>query len=295
VTSVYPLAADVTAPADVIGGKAYGLVVLRRLGLPVPDGFVISTRACREFLHHGRLPDEELAASVARLRAAGVAEVSVRSGASVSMPGMMTTVLGVRLDGDGLRDAIGAVFASWHTPRAVTYRELHGIAHDRGTAVTVQAMVYGDRDERSGSGVAFSRDPTTGEPTPFGEVLFGRRGDAVVSGAELTRPLSDLAAREPAVWSSLLAALHRLEAHYRDACYVEFTYESGALWLLQVRPGGFAGLAGVRVATDLVDEGVITRAEAVARVDPRPLAHLRPSAPWSPRLMRPPVSARQPR
>jgi pyruvate,orthophosphate dikinase len=236
---IHPLSPEVEEPADVLGGKAHGLVVLRRLGLPVPPGFVIGTEACRAFLRHGRLPDGldgQLAAAVADLEAAtnrklGGPErplaVSVRSGASASMPGMMTTVLNLGLTRQTaiarLRLAVAAVFSSWDTPRATTYRELHDIPHDLGTAVTVQAMVFGNRDDHSGAGVAFSRDPNTGEPVPFGEVLFGRRGDEVVSGRSLTRPLHDLAGREPTVWAGLLEALHRVEEHDRDACCLEFT------------------------------------------------------------------------
>jgi pyruvate,orthophosphate dikinase len=171
-----------------------------------------------------------------------------------------------------LRAAVRAVFSSWNTPRATTYRELHGIPHDLGTAVIVQAMVFGNRDPDSGTGVAFSRDPTTAEPTPYGDVLFGRQGEEVVSGRSSTRPLAELAHRAPAVWTGLRAALHQIEEHYRDACHVEFTFESGRLWLLQVRPGGLTGHAAIRVAVDLADEGLIDRRAALRRVSPR---HLR--------------------
>ncbi|TDC25959.1 pyruvate, phosphate dikinase [Streptomyces sp. 8K308] len=315
--------------AETLGGKAIGLALLHRLGLRVPAGFVVTTRACRAFLRDGRLPaglDDELMTAVADLeRATGRAfggpgrplAVSVRSGASVSMPGMLATILDLGLttgttealavetgdrpfaldsrrrllaglaaavpacgpvpdDAAGqLRLALQAVFSSWDAPRARTYRAVHDIPHDLGTAAIVQAMVFGNRDDHSGTGVAFSRDPTTGENLPFGEVLFGRQGEDVVSGGTTTRPLRALAEREPAVWAELHAALRRIEAHYRDACYVEFTYQSGELWLLQVRPGRFAGGAAVRVATDLVDEGVIGRHEALRRVSPRHLVHVR--------------------
>jgi pyruvate,orthophosphate dikinase len=230
---ILPLSPGVTATADVIGAKAHGLILLRRLGLPVPPGFVVGTPACRAFLRHGRLPaglHRELASAVAALR---VPAVSVRSGAAVSMPGMMNTILDV--EPAQVRPAVEAVFGSWHTPRARTYRELHDIPHDLGTAVTVQAMVYGDRDDHSGAGVAFSHDPNTGEPEPYGEVLFGHSGADVVGGRMVTRPLHELA-REPAVWSDLRSALATIEAHFRGGCSVEFTFESGRLWLLQVRP-----------------------------------------------------------
>ncbi|PSL00556.1 pyruvate,orthophosphate dikinase [Murinocardiopsis flavida] len=372
---IRPLSAQVAETAETLGGKAHGLVVLHRLGLPVPAGFVITTDACRAYLREGRLPAglaEELAAAMGGLEAATGREfggvraplaVSVRSGASVSMPGMMSTILNLGLtadaaaglaaetgdarfasdarlrflsslasaitdtdvgggDGDdataagpggaaarsaedeGARraDAIEAVqglvrrlsgapvpdtaarqldlavetvFSSWDTPRARTYRELHGIPPDLGTAVIVQAMVFGNRDDRSGTGVAFSRDPNTGENVPFGDVLFARQGDDVVSGRSPARPLRELADREPAVWAALVDALNRVEGHYRDACYVEFTFEGGELWFLQVRPSRFTGAAAVRAATDLADEGAVTRHEALLRVAPQQLRHVR--------------------
>jgi pyruvate,orthophosphate dikinase len=266
------LSAGLGEPPEVVGGKAHGLVLLHRLGLPVPAGVVVTAEACRAFLRDGRLPDglrEELTSAVA-----GMSAVSVRSGAAVSMPGMMDTILNVRPTPEALEHALKSVFASWNTPRARTYRTLHDIPHGLGTAVVVQQMVFGDRDDRSGTGVAFSRDPTTGEKVPFGEVLFGQQGDAVVSGRSLTLPLRDLE-REPEVWHGLRDALSRIERHYRDACYVEFTFESGVLWLLQVRPGRFTGAAAVRLATDLVGEGVIDRGEALLRVSPQHLRHVR--------------------
>lgn len=366
---IHPLSAETRESAEVLGGKAHGLILLKRLGLPVPPGFVITTRACRAFLREGRPPrglDAELTTAVAGLEAAtrrtfGGAErplvVSVRSGGSVPMPGMMSTVLDLgltteataglaaetgdrrfaldsrlrllrgfasavlglsqdALDGaerqaagrgagtgearlaDAIRGiealvrertgesvpddarrqlerAVLAVFSSWDTPRAKTYRELHGIPGDLGTAVTVQAMVFGNRDDHSGSGVAFSRDPTTGAPVPYGEVLFGHQGEDVVSGRSLTRPLRELAECEPAVWAGLLDAMRRVEDHYRDACYLEFTFEAGRLWILQVRPGRVVGRAAVRVAVDLADEGLIGRPEALLRVSPAHLRHVR--------------------
>ncbi|MCW0212949.1 MAG: PEP-utilizing enzyme [Pseudonocardia sp.] len=287
---IHRLAAGTEEPVGILGGKAHGLVVLLRLGLPVPPGFVLTTEVGRAFLRDGRPPpglDAELAAAVADLEAAvrrgsgdtGQAlRVSVRSGGSVSMPGMMDTLLDIGLapgNTGALERAIEAVAASWDTPRARTYRDLHGIPQDLGTAVTVQAMVFGDRDDRSAGGVAFSRDPDTGEPVPFGEVLFGRRGDDVVSGRTRTRPLHGLADRLPAVAAELGEGLRRIEQHYRDACYVEFTVEAGTLWFLQVRPARLVGRAAVRVAVDLADDGVIDRSEAVRRVSPEHLRQAR--------------------
>jgi len=319
VSRIRRLAPDLVDGVGSIGAKAHGLVALRRLGLPVPAGFVIGTAADREF-RADRLPAglrADLGAAVAGLEAETGREfggagrplvVSVRSGAAVSMPGMMSTVLGVGLTTaataalaaetgdarfaadsrerfarsyaaagcgavpddpvDQLERAVAAVLSSWDSPRARTYRELNGVPHGPGTAVVVQAMVFGNRDSRSSAGVAFSRDPVTGAPGPSGEVVFGRQGDAVVSGGALTRPLAELRDREPRVWAQLRRALDRVEAHHRDACCLEFTVESGALWLLQVRAGGFVGNAAVRVAVDLVDEGRIGRDEALLRVSP---------------------------
>ncbi|MEU4163690.1 PEP/pyruvate-binding domain-containing protein [Actinoplanes sp. NPDC026670] len=265
-TDIHRLDPRTPADAGVLGGKAAGLITMMRLGLPVPAGFAVSTVAGREFLRSGRLPELDDA-----VRDLAAPAVSVRSGAAVSMPGMMSTFLNVAGDPGPVRDAVEAVFASWHTPRATSYREVHGIPHDLGTAVVVQQMVFGDLDLRSGSGVAFSRDPGSGAPHPYGDVLFGHPGDDVVSGRVATRPLGDLAGREPAVWAALLDGLGRVERHYRDVCHVEFTFEAGRLWFLQVRPGGLAGRAAVRVAVDLADEGIIDRPAAVRRVSDRQL------------------------
>lgn len=299
-----PLTVDETGTPDLLGAKAHGLVGLMRLGSPVPAAFVVTTEACRAFLDSGVFPpglDAELDLALARLESVTgrtfgdpgpgsgpvrALTVSVRSGASVSMPGMMDTVLGLGTGsdpGEEVRAAIRSVFASWHTPRARTYRTLHGIPHDLGTAVVVQAMVDGDRDEHSGAGVAFGRDPNSGAPGPYGEVLFGSRGDAVVSGGRRTLPLDDLAHREPGVWADLTRALTLIEKDLRDTCYVEFTFESGRLWLLQARPGRFTGAAAVRVAVDLVDEGTLTRREALLRVTPAHLGRAR-----VPRVVPPP-------
>ncbi|MFE0877115.1 pyruvate, phosphate dikinase [Streptomyces smyrnaeus] len=320
---------DEGADMDTLGGKALGLALLHRLGLRVPAGFVVTTEACRAFLRDGCLPDglrDELAAAVSGLELAtgrsfgGPRQplaVSVRSGAGVSMPGMMSTIVNLGLttgataglaaetgdrafaedsrqrllsslaatttddapvpdDADRqLVLAIEAVFSSWDAPRARTYRAVHDVPHDLGTAAIVQSMVFGNRDAHSGTGVAFSRDPNTGANIPYGEVLFGHQGEDVVSGASATSPLRALADREPAVWTELRGALRRIEGHYRDACYVEFTYQSGELWLLQVRPGRFVGGAAVRLATELVDERVISRHEALRRVSTEHLRHVR--------------------
>lgn len=276
---MHRLSPDLDVPVDAIGAKAHGLVTLMRLGLPVPPAFVIDVeRSVGTAAGAAAGRGAEVAGVVAGGIAAALAEldapsVSVRSGAAVSMPGMMDTVLDVAPE--RVASAIAAVRASWDTPRARTYRELYDIPHDLGTAVVVQAMVFGDRDERSGAGVAFSRDPGTGAPGPSGEFLFGRRGDAVVSGTAPSRPLTGLRDREPAVWAQLRDALDRVERHHRDACYLEFTVESGRLWLLQARPGRFVGAAAVRSAVDLVEEGLLDRGAALCRITARDLERAR--------------------
>lgn len=295
--AVLSLAADVDATRYEIGGKAHGLVELMRLGLPVPPGFVIGTAAARAYPNEGTralISDEISALEAATGRRLGGIEplaVSVRSGAAVSMPGMLTTVLGVGVPATatdwhrrlaaGLRMsevdipddpveqldlAIRAVLVSWHAPRAATYRALRGIPDDLGTAVVVQALVFGDRDGRSASGVALSRDPRTGAPGPYGEVLLGAPGEDLVSGRVSARPLADLATVAPAAATELTTALRRVEAHRGEVCEVEFTVESGRLWLLQLRATGLAGRAAIRAAVDLADEGVVDRATALLRI-----------------------------
>lgn len=313
---------------DEVGGKGHGLLLLTRLGLPVPPGFVVGTSAWRRWRDWRAdraaastlvLPDDlraEVRAGLAGLEAAtgrrlgGTAHplvVSVRSGAAVSMPGMMSTVLDVGLTPDATRalahetgdegfaadcrarleagwaatvgrgpvpddataqveQAVAAVLASWDTPRARTYRRLHGIDDDLGTAVTVQAMVFGNRDDRSGTAVAFSRDPSTGEPEPSGDLLLRHQGEDVVGGTARTRPLTDLATAAPEAWTDLLDALDVLERHHRDVVEVEVTVEQGRLWVLQVRRAVLVGRAAVRVAVDLADAGTTDRAEALRRV-----------------------------
>ncbi len=169
-----------------------------------------------------------------------------------------------------LRGAIEAVFSSWLGPRARAYREREHIAHDLGTAVTVQAMVFGNRDDDSGTGVAFTRDPATGERRPYGDFLVNAQGEDVVAGIRNTLPLAALAERFPDVHGQLVEVFERLEAHFRDMCDIEFTIEQGRLWMLQTRVGKRTGRAALRMAVDMVDEPVIalSHAEAVARVRP---------------------------
>jgi pyruvate, orthophosphate dikinase len=310
--------AEVTA---LIGGKAANLGVMsRELGLPVPPGFAITTAACRAYLA-GDWPaglDDEI-----RTRMAGVEArvgrrfgdasdpllVSVRSGAPVSMPGMMDTILNLglndattsglaRVSGSEvfardcrerfaatfraivgvddvpddpwlqLRLAIEAVFRSWNGERARAYRRTEGISDDLGTGVTVQAMVFGNRGSTSATGVLFTRNPSTGEPMLFGDVLFDAQGEDVVAGTHRTEPIAVLDERMPAVAVELRDYATRLERHYADLCDIEFTIEDGKLWMLQVRVGKRTPQAALRIAVDMATDETfpLTRAAAVERV-----------------------------
>jgi pyruvate,orthophosphate dikinase len=316
-----PYATDLAEATAVVGGKAANLGVMARdLGLPVPPGFAITTAACRAFLADGWPDglDDELRTRMSAVEAAvrrgfGDARdpllVSVRSGAPVSMPGMMDTILDLGLNeattaglaqvsGDEafanacrerfetsfrsivgvdtvpddswaqLRLAIEAVFRSWNGDRARSYRAREAIADDLGTGVTVQAMVFGNRGGTSGTGVVFTRNPASGEPGLYGDVLFDAQGDDVVAGTHATEPISALDERLPDVAGQLRDVAGRLEHHYRDLCDIEFTIEDGRLWLLQVRVGKRSPQAALRMAVDMATEPdfPLSRAEAVERV-----------------------------
>ena len=169
---------------------------------------------------------------------------------------------------DQLRGAIEAVFRSWSGPRAVAYRRREHIADDLGTAVNVQAMVFGNRDEESGTGVAFTRDPSTGERVPYGDFLVNAQGEDVVAGIRNTETLDGMGARFPDAHAELLTFLGRLESHYRDMCDTEFTVEQRRLWMLQTRVGKRTGAAALRMAVEMTapDDLGITRDEALLRV-----------------------------
>jgi pyruvate,orthophosphate dikinase len=317
---------------------------MRALGLNVPPAFVVTTRACAAYLATGAPPprlEEEIAAAIAWLetqtsrrfgRGPHPLLVSVRSGAPVSMPGMMDTVLNLGMNdetegamaaecGDAIfaRDthrrfldlfarivlktgeielaadtgpgrwreviaaaggsvsadareqlnaALRAVFDSWNSRRARRYRQHHGIPDSLGTAVTVQAMAFGNLDDRSGTGVLFSRNPLTGEAAPYGEYLPRAQGEDLVSGKFTPRPLAELAARLPAVHQELMAAADKLEAAGGDVQDIEFTVERGRLYLLQARAAKLAPHAALRIAVDFVDEGVLDEAAAIQRLTP---------------------------
>ena len=324
-TLVFELDYDHPESADevvaLVGGKAAHLGVMARdLGLPVPPGFVVSTQACRDYLEHGwpeGLTDEITThmRGIERIVGRGFADprnpllVSVRSGAAVSMPGMMDTILNLGLNEQTvaglaeqsrdtafaaacrdrltamfretvgveqvpddpwlqLRQAIEAVFRSWNSDRARAYRRVERIPDDLGTAVTVQAMVFGNLGVDSGTGVLFTRNPATGERTFFGDVLFDAQGEDVVAGTHRTDPVATLRDRMPRVGEQLWTYAEMLERHFADMCDIEFTIEQGRLWLLQVRVGKRSPQAALRLAVDMATDPQfpLTKADAVNRV-----------------------------
>src|SRR5436190_21292675 len=341
---------------------------MTQLGIPVPAGFTISTDACRAYMAGGkRLPDgleEEVEQHL------GVLEektgkrfgdpddpllVSVRSGAAISMPGMMDTILNVGLNDvsvqglaratdnerfaqdcyrrliemygetvDGvhndrfdaerespadaierlkgtyrdstgrdfpqdpreqLRHAIVAVFESWQSPRAQAYRHMYEIPDDLGTAVNIVQMVFGNKGESSGTGVAFTRDPSTGEQGLYGEFLANAQGEDVVAGIRTPEPIAKMRGKLPRAFEQLLETMRRLEEHYRDMQDIEFTVEDNDLYLLQTRSAKRTSAAAVKAAVDMAAEGLISREDAVARIDPAQLDQLLhpmidPAADW---------------
>jgi pyruvate,orthophosphate dikinase len=358
---------------DLLGGKGAGLAEMTRLGLPVPPGFTITTEACRAYTEAGRLPAglmESVAEHLEDLE--GLASkrlgdprdpllVSVRSGAAVSMPGMMDTVLNLGLNdaavvglarctgderfahdsyrrfiqmfGDivlkiprerfeealetlkeerGVEEdpqleaadlkelvkvykriveaeadrpfpedpeeqlelAIRAVFDSWDNDRAIAYRKEFGIPDSLGTAVTVQAMVFGNMGEDSATGVAFTRDPSTGEQGIFGEFLLNAQGEDVVAGIRTPRPLEEMMDAMPHAFSELLKTMQKLENEYRDMQDVEFTVERDTLYMLQTRSGKRTAAAALKIARDMAEEGLISKDEALLRIEPGQLEQL---------------------
>jgi pyruvate, orthophosphate dikinase len=346
---------------ELLGGKGIGLAEMTQLGVPVPAGFTITTDACRAYMASGGEMPEGLEAEVdehlARLEETtgkrfGDTDdpllVSVRSGAAVSMPGMMDTILNVGLNDDAVaglagrtgnerfaRDsyrrliqmygeivdgiaahrfeealakqeddlpglietykriyeeetghpfpqdakeqlgrAVRAVFESWDTPRAKAYRRYNKIPDDLGTAVNVVQMVFGNKGEQSGTGVAFTRDPSTGEAGLYGEFLADAQGEDVVAGIRTPEPLAAMKARLPDAFDEFVETMRRLEEHYKDMQDIEFTVEDGKLYLLQTRSAKRTAAAALKAAVEMVDETLITREEAVARIDPAQLDQL---------------------
>ncbi|KTT66113.1 pyruvate, phosphate dikinase [Sphingomonas sanguinis] len=371
---------------NLLGGKGANLAEMASIGLPVPPGFTISTAMCTRYYEDGeQFPTElrdEVAQGIAHIEAVtekrfGDPEnpllVSVRSGARVSMPGMMDTVLNLGLNDatveglakkagderfawdsyrrfiqmyadvvleldhgafeealeiakedngftldtemsaedwkalvttykglveeqwgkpfpqdvhDQLWGAVGAVFGSWQSERAKVYRRLNDIPADWGTAVNVQAMVFGNMGDTSATGVAFTRDPSKGDRAYYGEFLINAQGEDVVAGIRTPQYLTKAAREEanakpasmeeamPEVYAELAAVFDQLETHYRDMQDIEFTVEQAKLWMLQTRSGKRTAKAALKIAVDMANEGLITREEAIARVDPAALDQL---------------------
>jgi pyruvate,orthophosphate dikinase len=366
--------ADGTAAMkEILGGKGAGLAEMTTIGIPVPPGFTIASSLCLHYLESRQFPKRlrvEVENTLQRLETAtgkhfGDSDnpllVSVRSGAAVSMPGMMETILNLGLNDttvegltrqsgnprfawdsyrrfvqmyatvvfdlgkhpfehlleeqrkacnvdreidlpvealqalvrrfkdhvrkesgrefpdDPLRQlwgAIAAVFESWNTRRAIDYRKLHDIPDTMGTAVNVVGMVFGNIGEDSGTGVTFSRNPSTGEKELYGEYLLNAQGEDVVSGSRTPLPIATLKERLPASYQELERVARTLERHFRDVQDMEFTIERGTLYMLQTRRGQRSGHAAVRIACEMVDEGLISEEEAVARIPPNDLNQL---------------------
>jgi pyruvate,orthophosphate dikinase len=346
---VYDFDETAAGGRELLGGKGAGLAEMTQLGVPVPAGFTITTDACRAYLREGGLPaglEDEVARHIERLEArtgkrfgdsADPLLVSVRSGAAISMPGMMDTILNVGLNDEAvaglarttgndafaqdcyrrliqmygetvdrveferaetdveplketyrrqtgcdfpqdareqLRRAIIAVFESWQTPRAQVYRRTYDIPDDIGTAVNVVQMVFGNRGERSATGVCFTRDPSTGEPGLYGEYLMNAQGEDIVSGARTPQPVEEMRERLPEAFEQLLETTARLEHHFRDMQDIEFTVEEDRLYLLQTRSAKRTAAAALKAAVDMTAEELISREEAIARIDPSQLDQL---------------------
>ena len=359
---------------ELLGGKGANLAEMTKLGLPVPQGFTISTEACTQYYEDGRKINDEIQAEI--MEYIGKMEeivgkkfgdhenpllVSVRSGARASMPGMMDTILnlglneevvevmakksgnprwaydcyrrfiqmysdvvmevgkkyfeelidkmkeekGVTMDTEltaedlkelanqfkaeykaklgedfpsdpkeQLMGAVKAVFRSWDNPRANVYRRMNDIPYSWGTAVNVQMMAFGNMGDTSGTGVAFTRNPATGEKKLFGEFLMNAQGEDVVAGVRTPQTIDQLAEVMPECYNQFVEICHTLENHYRDMQDMEFTIEDKKLYMLQTRNGKRTAAAALKIACDLVDEGMISEQEAVAMIDPRTLDSL---------------------
>ena len=360
---------------ELLGGKGANLAEMTNLGLPIPQGFTVTTEACTKYYEDGKTISQEIQDQIfAALKTLEEIQgkkfgdnsdpllVSVRSGARASMPGMMDTILnlglndiavegfaaktgnprfaydsyrrfiqmysdvvmevpksyfekiidelkaekGVHFDTElttedlkelvkrfkavykenmngeefpqdpteQLMGAVKAVFRSWDNPRAIVYRRMNDIPGDWGTAVNVQAMVFGNMGETSGTGVAFTRNPSTGEKGIYGEYLINAQGEDVVAGVRTPQPISKLAEDLPECYKEFMELAHKLENHYRDMQDMEFTIQEGKLYFLQTRNGKRTAPAAIQIACDLVDEGMIDEKEAVLRIDAKSLDQL---------------------
>ncbi|ADU74017.1 pyruvate phosphate dikinase [Acetivibrio thermocellus AD2] len=356
---------------DLLGGKGANLAEMTSLGLPVPRGFTITTEACTRYYQDGKVIAKEIEDEIYRTMEkleeivgkkfgdpSNPFLVSVRSGARVSMPGMMDTILNLGLNDEvvvglakltnnerfaydsyrrfiqmfsdvvmevekskfeaildavkeenncendcdlsaenlkevvrrykelfkkekgfdfpqdpktQLMEAVKAVFRSWENPRAIVYRRLNDIPGDWGTAVNVQEMVYGNMGNDSGTGVAFTRNPATGEKKLYGEFLMNAQGEDVVAGIRTPQSIDQLKEVMPDVYNQFVEIAEKLERHYRDMQDMEFTIERGKLFMLQTRNGKRTAAAALKIAVDLVNEGMVTKEEAILKVDPKQL------------------------
>ena len=360
---------------ELLGGKGANLAEMTNLGLPIPQGFTVSTEACTEYYNDGKKINDEIQSQIfealkklEEMQGKKFGDnndpllVSVRSGARASMPGMMDTILNLGLNDvavegfaaktgnprfaydsyrrfiqmysdvvmevpksffekiidevkeakgvhydteltvDDLKElvkrfkevyknamngeefpqdpteqlmgAVKAVFRSWDNPRAIVYRRMNDIPGNWGTAVNVQAMVFGNMGETSGTGVAFTRDPATGEKGIYGEYLINAQGEDVVAGVRTPQPITKLAEDLPECYKEFMEIANKLENHYRDMQDMEFTIQEGKLYFLQTRNGKRTAPAAIQIACDLVDEGMITKEEAVLRIEAKSLDQL---------------------
>ena len=356
---------------NLLGGKGANLAEMTSLGIPVPQGFTVTTEACNKYYEDGKLISQDIINEIyEKLKvleeetgkkfgsATNPLLVSVRSGARVSMPGMMDTILNLGLNDDSVEalakltnnerfaydsyrrfiqmfsdvvmgvekrlfedlidkvkvkkgvyfdtdldandlkelvlefknlykkeknedfptdpkvqliEAITAVFRSWDNPRAIVYRRLNDIPGEWGTAVNVQQMVFGNKGETSGTGVAFSRNPATGENKIYGEYLMNAQGEDVVAGIRTPQPISKLEEQNPKIYNQFVNIVNKLEKHYRDMQDMEFTIEDGVLYFLQTRNGKRTAQAALKIAVDLVNENMLSKEEAILKVEPKQL------------------------
>jgi pyruvate,orthophosphate dikinase len=264
-----------------LGNKGANLVAMTQMGLPVPPGFVVSISAFKKWKETEVIPEEDiekaledLERKIARSLGSGL-EVSVRSSAPVSMPGMMDTILNIG-EKQQVMDAVKHIFQSWNSPRAIEYRRLNNISERLGTSAVVQAMVYGNRDQQSATGVIFSRDPSTGNKGLFGEFLMQAQGEDIVSGVRTPESIEKLKTILPEAYDELTEIAKKLEQQFFDMQDIEFTIESGKVYILQTRNGKRTGNAAIKIAIDMVNEELITREEAVQRItvnDVRQILH----------------------
>lgn len=254
-----------------LGNKGANLVTMTRIGLPIPPGFTISIDAYKQWMETKLLPEDEIREALSILeekmgRKLGEGlEVSVRSSAPASMPGMMDTILNIG-DYSKMASAVKSIFKSWDSMRAIEYRRLNNISSTLGTSAVIQAMVYGNKDDASGTGVIFTRNPSTGAKGLFGEYLPKAQGEDLVSGVRTPEPIEKLKQAMPSVYKQLDSLGKKLEGYFRDMQDIEFTIESGKLYLLQTRNGKRSGYAAVKIAVDMVEENAITMEEAIMRV-----------------------------